>query len=134
MHVELGQEISQDQRNLYNRQREYKVPSINRGQILKLTFLNSAIVDKDPSLWVDVQKKGVKLVYRQPLKVIHGESHPNSAVAGMVLGCLIAALLIANQVTLWQAVCISMVYGFIAATPGAYFLKSWKKCRLFIAG
>ena len=110
LHVELGQEISQDQRNLYNRQREYKVPSINRGQILKLTFLNSAIVDKDPSLWVDVQKKGVKLVYRQPLKVIHGESHPNSAVAKTVLGCL------------------------IAATQGAYFLKSWKKCKFFILG
>ncbi len=134
LHLADGQEISQTQRDLYNRQREFNVPAINRGQIIKLTFLNSATVNTDPSIWVDIQKKGIKLVFRRPLNIIHGESQPHAAVIGVIIGFLIGAILIANDTVLWQAVCIAMIYGLVAATPGAYFLKLWRKCRDVIGG
>lgn len=134
LQIEKDQEVSQAQKDLYNRQREFVVPAINRGQIIKLTFLNSAMGNGSPSIWIDIQKKGIKLAFRQPLNMIHGESQPHSAIIGMIGGCLLAVILIANQTTLWQAVWISLIYGFIAATPGAYFLKLWRKCRNFIYG
>lgn len=129
-----GQEISQAQRDLYNRQREFNVPAINRGQIIKLTFLNSATVNTDPSICVDIQKKGIKLVFRPPLITIHGEYQTHAAVVGVIIGFLIGAILIANDTVLWLSVCIAMIYGLVASTPGAYFLKSWRKCRDVIGG
>ncbi len=135
LHVADGQEISQAQRDLYNRQREFNVPAINRGQIIKLTFLNSATGNTDPSIWVDIQKKGIKLVFRRrPLNTIHGESQSHAAVVGVIMGFLVGAVLIANGTVLWQAVCVAMIYGLIAQTPGAYILKLWHKCREVIGG
>ncbi len=134
LHLADGQDVSQAQRDLYNRQREFNVPAINRGQIIKLTFLNSATVNTDPSIWVGIQKKGIKLAFRRPLNTIHGESQPDAAVVGVIIGFLIGAVLIANDTVLWQAVCVAMIYGLIAQIPGAYFLKLWHKFREFIGG
>jgi len=134
LHVVEGKEVTQSQRDLYSRQREFFVSAFNRGQIIKLTFLNSAIGKTEPSIWIDIQKKGVKLVFRPPLNKIHGESQPHSAMVGVIIGCLLGAILIANETKLWEAVWISLIFGFVAATPGAYFLKLWRKCREFIGG
>lgn len=129
-----GQKISQAQRDLYNRQREFTVPAINRGQIIKLFFLNSAKGNTDPSIWVDIQKKGIKLAFRRPINTIHGESQPHAALVGVIMGLLIGAVLIANITVLWLAVCVAMIYGLIAQTPGAYLIKLWHKCREAIGG
>ena len=91
-------------------------------------------MNTDPSIWVDIQKKGIKLAFRRPLNTIHGESQPHAAIVGVIMGVLIGAVLIANNTVLWQAVCVAMIYGLIAQTPGAYLLKLWHKCREFIGG
>ena len=45
---------------LFHRQREYLVPTMNRGQKLCFDLLNAPKSDDQPAIWVDVLHKGVK--------------------------------------------------------------------------
>jgi hypothetical protein len=42
MYVESGNTLTDSQLSLYNGQREYVIPIFNRGQAIKVTYLNSA--------------------------------------------------------------------------------------------
>ena len=62
--VREGDRPSDSQFNLFRSQRDYFVPTMNRGQILRFQFLNAAISEHQPNIWVDVLHKGVKCKFR----------------------------------------------------------------------
>ncbi len=133
-HSSEPQEVTEYQRELLGKRREYVVPVFNRGQIIKLTYLNSAKVNTMPTIQVDAVKKGVKLVFRPPLNKLLGESQSHAALVGIIIGCLGAAILIANETKLWQAVWIAFIYGVLVVVPGAYFIKLYRKLREIVGG
>ena len=64
LNVQPGAQPTAAQRNLYGRQREYLIPTLNRGQAVRLTFLNAASSDQPPAIWLDILHKGIKVKFR----------------------------------------------------------------------
>lgn len=132
--VNKGEEPTTEQFNIYFGQREYLVPVMNRGQTIKLTYLNSAKTNDSPNLWLDVSQKGVKLKFRPPQQTFMGIPQPRAAFVGVMIGFVLIWLLISYNVQLWLAVTASFVFGLVAQLPGAFIIKSWRKLREVIGG
>ena len=72
--VATGAEPTQDQVTLYSMRREYLLPTMNRGQVVRVAYLNAAHTEHEPTLGMDIVHKGVqtKLRVPQPSERIHG--------------------------------------------------------------
>ena len=105
---------------------------MNRGQTVKLTYLNSAVSNIIPSIGLAVSQKGVKLKFRLPQKTILDIPQPRAALIGIIIGLIIAWGLISTNVQLWAGVILALIYGLIAQLPGAYIIKIWRKFREII--
>lgn len=130
--VSFGEKPTQAQFNFYSGQREYVVPVMNRGQSVKITYLNSATTNDMPNIWLDVSQKGVKLKFRPPQQTFMGIPQPRAAFVGVIIGFIIIWLLIHFNVQLWFAVVVSFIYGLIAQMPGALVIKFWRRLREII--
>ena len=64
LHVEPSELATENQKLIYNGQREYIIPVMNRGQSIRLTYLNSAKGNEAPHIWLAVSQKGVKLKFQ----------------------------------------------------------------------
>ncbi len=127
--VELETESTQEQINFIYKEREYLLPTMNRGQVVRVTYLNEALTDRQPSLWIDIVHKGVKIKFRAPHNVIMGVSQPHAALIGSALGLLVLVAVIWFIDTTWIASVICMVYGLVVLVPGAVCIKSWRWLR-----
>ena len=73
MYVQPGGTPTQQQFDVYNRSREYKLPVFNRGQKIAMTYLTAIPPSASgPSVWVDIDHKGIKVEYIPPGPRIHG--------------------------------------------------------------
>jgi hypothetical protein len=72
LRVPTGQAPTPQQFELHGSRREYRIPTLNRGQVIRLYFLNSARGDGGPSIWLDVLHKGLRLRFRAPHNQIMG--------------------------------------------------------------
>ncbi|MDD2658934.1 MAG: hypothetical protein PHY54_04525 [Methylococcales bacterium] len=134
LHVEAGQEPSENQWKTYNGQREYIIPILNRGQSIKLTYLNSAKGIDAPTIWLSVAQKGVKLKFRAPQNQILGVPQPCAAFVGVIIGIavLITLALLVSKPGIVAT--IAMAYGLVAQLPGAYAVKLLRRIREAIGG
>lgn len=132
--VPHGQNPTQAQLDHVNSRRDYVVPTMNRGQVVRFTYLNSAKGTNTPSIWLDVLHKGVKVEFRVPRQQVLGVPQPAAVVAGTLLGIGVLALVVRFVGTLWVAALVSMVYGLIVVIPGALLLRLWRWARDSIAG
>jgi len=129
VHVEPGQSPNDNQKLIYFGQREYIIPVMNRGQKIRITYLNSAKGSKVPTIWVSVLQKGVKLKFRVLQRNIFGIPQTHAALAGLVIGVaviIVLGLFVSNH---WIAIVVALTYGLIAQLPGAYILKFLQKIR-----
>lgn len=134
LHVEPGHQASQAQLQLVWRQRDYLVPTINRGQMVRFHFLNAAATQNQPSIWLDILHKGVKLRFRVPQNQILGVPQPIAALVGALLGFVLLGVIITFIHSVWLAAFCSLVYGFFAQVPGAYVVKAWRSLRQWLGG
>jgi hypothetical protein len=132
--VEPGETPTKNQKDIYFSQREYIIPVFNRGQKIRITFLNSAKGPKVPTIWVSVLEKGVKLKYKLPKRSIFGVPQPNAAIAGLFMGIVVIIFLGLFIKSNWIAIIIALIYGLIAQLPGAYIIKFLRKIREAIGG
>ncbi len=132
--VESGEQPSELQNELHRTRREYTIPSFNRGQIARMTFLNAAQPNQQPSLWADVVHKGVKLKFRIAHNKFMGISQPYAALVGMIIGLIIVALLISKMDVVWIAATVSFLFGVFIIVPGALVVKLWYWIRERIGG
>lgn len=134
LHVEPELKPTDSQWNIYNGQREYIIPILNRGQSIKLTYLNSAKGADTPTLWLSVAQKGVKLKFSGTQNQILGVPQPRAAFVGVLIGIAVVvalALFVANP---WIVATASLTYGLIAQLPGAYIIKLLRLIREAIGG
>jgi ABC-type antimicrobial peptide transport system permease subunit len=134
LHVDGGNNATDSQRQIFSSQREYIIPAMNRGQVVRLNYLNSAKGNSQPNIWLDVVHKGVRLKFRRPQNQLLGVSQPLAALVGSTLGFFFIGVLIYTTTEVWIAALASLVYGLVAQVPGAYIIKTWRKCREFIGG
>ena len=129
-----GQEPTKYQVDKYFRQREYSIPVFNRGQTVRISYLNSAISENLPNIWLHVAHKGVKVKFRVPEDQVFGIPRAWAAFVGVVIGLIgliPLVLVIANP---WAVAFIAMIYGFVVTLPGAYAIRALRKIREMISG
>src|SRR5690606_33323983 len=134
LHVEAGAAPTNAQMNIYNGQREYIVPIMNRGQTVKITLLNSGKTAEQPSIWLSVIEKGVKLRFNIPQAQILGVPQPRAAFVGVLIGIVVVIALISFVYDPWALAIVSLIYGLVAQIPGAYAIRLLRKVREAIDG
>ncbi|MGA2138598.1 MAG: hypothetical protein ABSH14_07025 [Verrucomicrobiia bacterium] len=134
LEVAPGTKPSPRQIELHSHQRDYLLPTMNRGQSVRFHFLNAAQTQNRPSIWLDVLHKGVRLRFRVPQNEIMGVPQPRAALWGCVLGLLLFGLIIAFIQSVWLATLCALIYGFFAQVPGAWAVRSWRRLREWFGG
>ena len=132
--IQPGAQPTAAQQNLYGSQREYLIPTLNRGQVVRLTFLNAASSDRPPSIWLDILHKGVKVKFRVAHDQFLGTPRPAAALVGAALGVPFLAVVIAIVNTVWIAAALSFLYGLLVVVPGAFSIKLWRWLRELVGG
>lgn len=132
--VASGTQPTEDQVARYYGEREYFLPTMNRGQVARVAYLNAARTERQPTLWMDVVHKGVRIKLRVPHNEFMGVPQPHAVLIGSALGiCVITAVvLFVDEVVLASVIC--MVYGLIVVLPGAVCIKSWRWLRELLGG
>ena len=72
LRVPPGQQPTQMQRDTHGSRRDYLIPTMNRGQVVRFHFLNTAKTQNQPTIWLDVLHKGVRHQFRVPQNNILG--------------------------------------------------------------
>lgn len=134
LHVEPGSEPSDAQWALFNGQREYIVPVMNRGQSIRLTYLNSANGSAAPTIWLAVLRKGVKLKFQVPQPLVVGVPKPRAAVVGLLGGFVLIIFVLNVTPDPWLVAFVAFAYGLVAQLPGAYMVRVWRKLYDVIGG
>jgi hypothetical protein len=112
----------------------YNAEVMNRGQRIRLHFLNAAETQNQPTLWLDVLHKGVKVRFRAAQAEILGVRQPTAALVGIVLGFVLLGVMIAFVDTLWLAALGALIYGSALQIPGACVVKGWRRLREWFGG
>lgn len=134
LQVNPGQTPTAEQFDLHSRRRDYLVPVINRGQVIRFHFLNAARTENQPSIWLDIVHKGLKLKFRVPQNHILGVAQPRAALVGVLLGVTLVGFVVVFVQSVWVAAVLSLAYGFVAQLPGALIVKGWRWLRESIGG
>lgn len=134
VYVKPGESPTDSQRSIFYGQREYVIPVFNRGQSIRITYLNSAKENESPSIWLSCLQKGVKVKFRVPQNEIFGVPQPRAALAGIIIGIGAVTAIVLSGQTIWFAATGSFIIGLIAQVPGAYAIKFIRKVRDAIGG
>ena len=109
------------QKGIYFGQREYTIPVFNRGETVRLTYLNSATTANTPTIWVAVAIRGVK-------------PKPRAAIVGIVVCLAVVIALLFTDTPYWAVALVALALGLIAQDPGAYAVRAWRKLYNVIGG
>lgn len=134
LHVEPGSKPTPEQQAIYNGQREYVVPVLNRGQSIRLTFLNSAKQAAQPTIWLSASLKGVRVKFRVPQPLVFGVPRPQAALAGVMSGIVVTGFVAFSSSSTFVAGMFGLVFGLAAQLPGAYLVRFWRKIINAIGG
>lgn len=132
--LEQGKEPTENQLNIYRGQREYLIPVFNRGQQVRITYLNAANSNETPSIWLSAILKGVKVKFQIPQAQIYGVPRPKAAIVGVILGLVLLVPLVNFVSNSWAIALASLAYGYLVVLPGVYLIKGYRKIREVIGG
>jgi hypothetical protein len=107
---------------------------MNRGQVVRLAFLNAASTENQPTVWLDIVHKGVKVKFRVAHDLFLGTPRPAAALVGAALGIPFLVIVIAFIDTLWVAAAACLLYGLLVVVPGALSIKLWRSMRELVGG
>jgi hypothetical protein len=134
LYVEPDKTPSDEQIELYRKQRDYFITTINRGQVIRFIFLNSAKTQKKPTIWIDILHKGIKLDFRVAPTKIFNVSQPIASVVGATIGIIVICVIIIYTNSVSLAAILSFVYGLFAILPGVIIIKLWRKIKQLLVG
>jgi hypothetical protein len=134
VHVPAGQVATQSVLEEYWGGREYVIPTMNRGQVVRINLLNVAKAAETPSIWVDVLHKGVRLQFRVMPQQILGVPQPAAVLVGTLFGLPLLALAASLLASPWAVGAVGLVYGILVVVPGVAIIKSWRWIRSVLGG
>jgi hypothetical protein len=132
--VPAGQQPTDLQREIHGSSRDFLVPTMNRGQVVRFHFLNAAKSQNQPTLWLDVLHKGVRHKFRVPQNQFLGVPQPRAAMVGVLVGILLLVLLVTTTESVLVAAGTALLYGFVAQLPGALAIRAWRAARDWFSG
>ncbi|MDM0086737.1 MULTISPECIES: hypothetical protein [unclassified Variovorax] len=124
--VSPGEGPTDAQRALYHRERRYTVPVFNRGQTIELRYLTMTGPNVGPSVWLDMQHVGLKLVHRELVPLVHGVPLKLALAIGLVSVGIIYALSSLFIQESWAAAGICLLAGLSAQLLGAAIFKAFR--------
>lgn len=98
LQVPPNQQALQSQLNTILGERVYLIPTINRGQIVRLSFLNAAKTDQQPAIWLEIQHKGIKLEFGVAHTQFLGVPQPTAGWVGLILGLFFIGIVIFSPI------------------------------------
>lgn len=132
--VPPGQTPTPEQFAIYNSRREYLVPVLNRGQVVRLSVLNAAHEEGGPSIWLDIQHAGVICKFKPPGVHVLGVGRSEAILVGSLFG-LATVIMLASVIesNLFVAI-LSFLIGWLALLPGVGIVKAFRKFRQILTG
>ena len=125
---------TQFQRDTYGQRREYLIPILNRGQVIRFQYINVSKSEQQPNIWLEIVHPGVLLRFRHPQSQVFGVPQPLAGLAGILLGILFTTLLYAYSSYILLIAFGSLLFGFIAQIPGAYAIRAFRRVRVWVQG
>lgn len=132
--VSPGTVPTQFQRETHGQSREYLIPTLNRGQVIRFQYINISKSEQQPTIWLDVVHPGVLLRFRPPQNQVFGVPQPLATLAGILLGILFTTLLYTYSSYILLVAFGSLFFGFIAQVPGAYAIRAFRQLRVWAQG
>ena len=132
LRIEPGGQPTAEQNERYSKQRDYLVPTMNRGQVVRLTFLTVPAADQNPNLWLDIVHKGAKLKFQVRQVEFLGIPQSSAALAGAALSVVVYGFAIWLIDSVWAAAGLCLLFGLVATIPGALLLKLFRRIRSWI--
>jgi len=133
--VAPGASLSDAQWNIYYHSREYRVPVLNRGQVLQLSYLCTRPNDDAiPAVFVSTQLKGATLKYQFRSNLVLGVPVQLAIGRGLVVASLVVVACALSLRSVWVASGISLVAGLCALLLGAVEYKAERWLRRLLAG
>jgi hypothetical protein len=129
IHVPDGKRPTPEQEKLVAKRREYLIPLMNRGQSAHFNYLVAVAAGKQPSVFLEVLHKGVKVRFRPKFNELWGVPQPYAAVAGVIFCLAIYAATIQIVDDVWIASLAMLILGFVAQLPGTVLIKLWRFTR-----
>ncbi len=129
LQVTQGDQASEIQLKIYNGQREYIAPVINRGQVVKFTYLNSATSDAQPAIWLSASQKGLRVKFRAIHNEIFGVSQYKAILAMITITVIVSLALSLVTTVSWVATSLAFILGLFAKPLGAKSIHYLMKLR-----
>ena len=123
--VRDGEEPTAQQRNMFWQRREYRIPTMNRGQIVRVTYLNAPSREV-PTITLSLVHKGVRLMQRAPQGVVQelmGVPVPRATGVGTLFALPVLVLVSSVVDIVWLAAVVSMVYGMAVSFAGVVAIR-----------
>ena len=132
--VPFGGEPNQQQSELYLKTREYLIPAINRGQVLRFDVLNAAESTQVPSMSVDIQHVGVVCKFQKATSHAFGVRWSLAVTVGTVAG-IVAVLFVASLLNNAFAIgVLSFLIGGMTSLIGIGIVRVFRRLRSLLAG
>lgn len=126
---------TQQQLDIYGGRRQYVVPVMNRGQIVRLTYLSQSRTANPPRIWLDVPHKGIRLQFRiAHAQTIMGAPTQLSSNVGIVLAACATVLLVAIVNSVPVVGIVALLLGLSAQIPGAIAVRAWRSVSNWYRG
>jgi len=132
--VPTGEEPTEDQFHLYCRQREYLIPTMNRGQKVKIEFLNAADTDERPCILLEILQKGIICKFKVAQQLFMGVPQQTAALVGSIVGLFTILIMLYYMNNIWLSGVAVYFIGLIVLVPGAYTIKIYRKVKKWLAG
>lgn len=132
--VAEGSLPTENQYQTYNSRRDYNIPILNRGESVKLSYLNALIEGEIPYIFLSIAKKGIKLKLQVEKNQILGVPQLDATIIGFFITFILVCLLITNISNLWLIGLFSLFLGLIVQLPGVYSIKLYRYILHVIKG
>jgi len=133
MYVQPGGTPTQQQFDVYNKSREYKLPVFNRGQKLAMTYLTAIPSSASgPSVWVDIDHKGIKVEYIPPGPRIHGVPQKVAVGFGLAISGVIFIIFGVYSPDPWLTAFACIFVGLFAQSIGALVYRVLKLLKAIV--
>ncbi|MDQ8176972.1 MAG: hypothetical protein P3A58_06330 [Gemmatimonadota bacterium] len=124
-----GVDATDTQLRLWNSQRDYNIPTMNRGQVVRISILNSVRGPGIPELTLEILHPGVRVKFRAVPQVFLGVPQPAAALTGTISGLVVVPLVASLVQSPLAAAVLAFVYGVVVLIPGALILRLARRVR-----
>ena len=107
---------------------------MNRRQTVRFEFLNEPKPDEQPSIWLEILEKGVKLEFKPQQNQFAGVPQPTAVRVGILVGLIFVSVVLMLVNDRLLVALLAYAIGLLVILPGIYAIKAYQKVRDWIVG